>query len=207
MRLILCRHGNTFRPGDRVVWVGARSDQPLVETGLQQASDIGAALKRNAIILSRIYAGPLLRTTRTAELISCELQPRTPITIVEELKEIDYGAWEGRTNDDIRGSGGGEALAKWETEGAWPEGFHWAPGEDVVLRNLRALIERATMENGDDSVVALVSSNGLFRLLAKSLSVAPAGLKMATGAMSLLEVRQNHLKVISWNQKPSEFRL
>ncbi|HXW21974.1 MAG TPA: histidine phosphatase family protein, partial [Rhodomicrobium sp.] len=208
MHLILCRHGDTFRPGERVVWVGARSDLPLVATGARQARDIGSALKANHVVLSRIYAGPLSRTKTTADLIASELQPLAPpITIADELTEIDYGAWEGKTNEEIRASGGEEALAKWELEAVWPPGFNWAPGEDVVLRNLSALLERATTDNGDDSVVALISSNGLFRLLAKSLALAPASLKMATGAMSLLEARPNGLKVLSWNQKPNEFRL
>jgi len=208
LHLILCRHGNTFRPGERVVWVGARSDLLLVATGARQARDIGFALKANHVVLSRIYAGPLSRTKTTADLIASELQPLAPpITIADELTEIDYGAWEGKTNEEICASGGEEALAKWELEAVWPPGFNWAPGEDVVLRNLSALLERATTDNGDDSVVALISSNGLFRLLAKSLALAPASLKMATGAMSLLEARPNGLKVLSWNQKPNEFRL
>jgi len=207
MHLILCRHGDTFRPGDRVVWVGARSDPPLVETGARQARDIGSALMANNVVLSRIYAGPLLRAKQTADLIESALQPlTTPITIADELREIDYGSWEGRTNEEISAGGGKDALAKWELEAAWPRGFDWAPGEDVILRNLSALVEKATSDNGDDSVVALISSNGLFRLLAKSLARAPASLKMATGAMSLLEARHGQLKVISWNQKPNEFR-
>jgi broad specificity phosphatase PhoE len=208
MHLILCRHGNTFRPGERIVWVGARSDLPLVETGVRQARDIGSALKLNTVVLSRIYAGPLLRTKQTAELIASELQPRTtPITIAEELREIDYGAWEGKTSDEISAGGGEQELARWELDAVWPQGFEWAPGEDVLLRNLRALVDRAKTDNGDDSVVALISSNGLFRLLAKSLAVAPAGLKMATGAMSLLEARRSRLNVMSWNQKPNTFRI
>jgi len=207
MHLILCRHGNTFRAGERSVWVGARSDLPLVETGVRQAREIGSAIKSNNIVLSQIYAGPLLRTKQTAELISSELLPTTtPIVAADELREIDYGAWEGKTNEEVSAGGGTEALAKWELEGVWPEGFGWAPGEEVILRNLHALVEQATTNNGEDSIVALVSSNGLFRLLAKSLGIAPASSKTATGAMSLLQARESHLKVISWNKKPNEFR-
>jgi probable phosphoglycerate mutase len=206
MRLILCRHGNTFRTGERSVWVGARSDLPLVEAGVRQARDIGSAIKLNNTGLSRIYAGPLLRTKQTAELISSECRPPAPpIAIVDELKEIDYGAWEGKTNEEVCARGGKEALARWDSEGVWPQGFGWAPGEEAILHNLRALIERAIGNGGEDSVVALVSSNGLFRILAKSLAIAPANSKMATGAMSLLQARQGRLQVITWNQKPSEF--
>jgi broad specificity phosphatase PhoE len=208
MHVILCRHGNTFRAGEKAVWVGARSDLALVETGVRQAKDIGSAIKLNNIVLSRIYAGPLLRTKQTAELVSSELHPATtPITIAVELKEIDYGAWEGKTNEEVSACGGKEALARWELEGVWPQEFEWAPGEEAILHNVRALIEQAATNNADDSVVALVSSNGLFRILAKSLAIPPSASKMATGAMSLLQARQGRLEVISWNQKPNEFRL
>ena len=33
IELLLVRHGNTFAPGDRVVWVGKGQDLPLVESG------------------------------------------------------------------------------------------------------------------------------------------------------------------------------
>lgn len=208
MHVILCRHGNTFRTGERIVWVGARTDLPLVETGVQQARNIGSSLRANHLALSRIYAGPLLRTKETAALISSELIPPTPpITVADELREIDYGAWEGKTSEEVSSCGGKEALAKWELEGIWPRGFEWGPGKEAILHNLAALVERATIENGDDSVVAFVSSNGLFRILAESLAIPPASSKMATGSMSLLEARQSHLKVIGWNQKPHEFRV
>jgi probable phosphoglycerate mutase len=37
MQLILSRHGNTFSPQDAVVWVGAKQDLPLVDSGVLQA--------------------------------------------------------------------------------------------------------------------------------------------------------------------------
>ena len=42
MLLLLARHGNTFDKGDKVVWVGARTDLPLTAKGREQARALGA---------------------------------------------------------------------------------------------------------------------------------------------------------------------
>ena len=57
--LLLGRHGNTFAPTDKVVWVGAHNDLPLVESGLKQAHTLADALQENAVIPQAIYCGPL----------------------------------------------------------------------------------------------------------------------------------------------------
>ena len=46
MDILFARHGNTFGPGDKVVWVGRETDLPLVEKGLAQAEAAGQALVR-----------------------------------------------------------------------------------------------------------------------------------------------------------------
>ena len=44
MLLLLARHGNTFNKGDKIVWVGARTDLPLTAKGREQALALGQAL-------------------------------------------------------------------------------------------------------------------------------------------------------------------
>ena len=44
MLLLLARHGNTFEPSDKVVWVGARTDLPLTSMGREQAAALGEGL-------------------------------------------------------------------------------------------------------------------------------------------------------------------
>ena len=127
MRLILCRHGNTFVPGDKIIWAGARTDLPLVEKGLLQAKDIGNALVAQGIIPARIYTGSLLRTIQTAQLIA-GITGTPDVEIAEELKEIDYGLWEGRSNDDIRRDYGAALLDAWQQNSQWPGGAGLATG-------------------------------------------------------------------------------
>jgi broad specificity phosphatase PhoE len=71
MLLLLARHGNTFNKGDKVVWVGARTDLPLTAKGCEQALALGQALLPFAPRIKRVISGPLLRTREHAGIL-CE---------------------------------------------------------------------------------------------------------------------------------------
>lgn len=203
MQLILARHGNTFGPGDKVVWVGARSDLPLVEKGLAQAEAVAAALVRAGLVPSRIYAGPLMRTRQTAEIVAGALGLGSEAVVIsEELREIDYGLWEGRSNDEIRAAAGEAAIDGWQQQSIWPDGFGWRPGEADVLDRWQRLMERIATDTPADARVLVVSSNGVYRLVAKALGLAPAAAKMATGALARLEIAGGDTRVLDWNVAP-----
>lgn len=73
MRLILARHGNTFAPGDKVVWAGSTNDLALVETGLKQAHAAADYLIQEKIVPTAIYCSPLQRTKKFAQSSSSAL--------------------------------------------------------------------------------------------------------------------------------------
>ena len=78
MLLLLARHGNTFNKGDKVVWVGARTDLPLTAKGREQAQALGQALMPFAPQIKRVISGPLLRTREHAAIICEGLKPPSP---------------------------------------------------------------------------------------------------------------------------------
>ena len=53
MDILCARHGNTFAPGQRAVFVGAKEDLPLTEEGETQARDLAIALGREKKIERR----------------------------------------------------------------------------------------------------------------------------------------------------------
>ncbi|SKA34591.1 histidine phosphatase family protein [Consotaella salsifontis] len=204
MKLVLARHGNTFGPGDRVVWVGARSDLPLVEKGREQARAIGVALRRQGLAPNFIYAGPLKRTVETARLVAEEVGGDPAVAIVEELREIDYGRWEGLSNEDIRELDGNEDIDGWQRLSIWPENAGWQPDPETILMRWSALLRRMTEAAGPDATVLAVSSNGIFRVVAKVLGIAPEEAKMATGALALVDVTERGARVERWNIRPQD---
>jgi broad specificity phosphatase PhoE len=92
-RLLLIRHGQTG--GNRQRYVGWE-DEPLDEAGVTQARVVAEALAGEQ--LDAVYASPLSRAVETARPLAV---PRElPILIREELKEIDYGQYQGLLKTD-----------------------------------------------------------------------------------------------------------
>lgn len=85
MRVLLLRHGETVGNAERQ-YIG-RTDEPLSAHGIAQAKSVTAP---KADI---IYTSPCLRCTQTADLIF----PSQPHTICSDLRECDFGVFEGRT--------------------------------------------------------------------------------------------------------------
>lgn len=204
MRLILARHGNTFGPGDPVVWVGARTDMPLVEKGRAQAEAIADGLIAAGLSPSCVWAGPLKRTAETAAIVArrCGLAADAVIS-AEELREIDYGTWEGLSNDEIRAEVGDEAIDGWQKRSIWPDGFGWRPSKAEILANWDRLVATIAATCHPDAAVVIVSSNGIFRLVARTLGLAPNEAKMNTGALARLELEGRDLRVLAWNLDPT----
>ncbi len=107
MRLILLRHGRTGLSGR---YVGS-SDVPLSEEGREQILDLRPSL--GALKIDGLLASPMLRCTESASLLELGL----PMQLDPDLREIDFGRWEGKTFAEI--------------EEQDPELVqHWAKGKD-----------------------------------------------------------------------------
>jgi len=70
----------------------------LGQAGRAQAARLAERLKREPI--EQIWTSPRERTQETAEAIASAKNLPAP-TLAEELDEIDFGAWSGRTFDDL----------------------------------------------------------------------------------------------------------
>ena len=205
MRVVLVRHGNTFSPGEQAVWVGARTDLALVEKGRQQAEEVGNALCRAGMTVSRIFAGPLRRTAETAAIIAriAGIAPEAVVTD-RRLVELDYGDWEGLTSDRIRELYGNSDLDGWEQRNAWPFGARWPATKSEVVARLLAFFGELPPPTHANAVNVVVSSNGIFRLLAEALGFSSGAGKMATGNISLImRAADGTWHVERWNAAPA----
>ncbi len=200
-RLILARHGNTFRPEDEPVWVGARSDLPLVEKGLAQAQALGEALRRAGIIPDVLIAGPLQRTRQTATIIAEILKiPVDDIRIDRRLTEIDYGSWEGKSTAAIIAAGDDAELAAWTKNSIFPASRGWKPSEAQIIADTLSMLAEA-----EDGTSLIVTSNGILRFFAHAAVNARdfPDRKVATGRYCVMECGEDGLwRVMQWNQPP-----
>lgn len=208
MEILFARHGNTFNPGDKVVWVGRETDLPLVEKGLAQAAAAAAALGRTGLAPDVIYAASLRRTRRFAEIIAETLELAPPV-VDERLDELDYGHWAGRTNDEIARDGGPAAeaaMAAWNTSDAWPEGAGWGSRKAEVQDAIeRFAVER--LAGGGHRRPLVVSSNGILRFLPRIL-LAPLAqrdsFKMRTGHLGVIDCQDGDACLRCWDVAPAD---
>ncbi len=116
LRIHLIRHGTT----DANIlgqYIGSKTDAPLSPEGLNELR----LLKENMEYpqIDSLYSSPMLRCRQTAAV----LYPDTGIVMVENLKEYDFGDFEGKTASEL------------ETN---PQFLNWASG-------------KATPPNGEDN--------------------------------------------------------
>ena len=92
MELILIRHGTT--QGNLEKRFIGTLDVPLLPQGEELARRVGPTLPG----VEHIYRSPLRRCLRTAEL----LWPGVPMTVVDELRESDFGPFEGKNHEELK---------------------------------------------------------------------------------------------------------
>ena len=143
--IVLVRHGETewSRDGKHT----GNTDVPLTERGRKQAQLLGAALAAQSFV--RVLTSPLARAADTARLAGFDAEPR------DELREWDYGAYEGRRTAEIREERPGWTL--------WADGVpNGETAAEVAARVDAVLAELRTVEGA-----ALVFAHGhLLRVLA-----------------------------------------
>jgi probable phosphoglycerate mutase len=182
----LIRHGETewSKSGQHT----SRTDLPLTEEGEKRAAALGRALAGRTF--GKVFASPMKRARDTARLAGFDPE------ILEDLREWDYGQYEGLTSAQIH-----ETCPGWTIwNGATPGG---ETGAQIAARTDR-VIERAVSVG---KPVALFAHGHVLRVLgARWLGMAAEAGKyyaLSTATMSVLgyEHEQRVLKV--WNQPSS----
>ena len=133
MLLLLARHGNTFNKGDKVVWVGARTDLPLTAKGREQALALGQALAPFAPRIKRVISGPLLRTREHAGILGDALKAPSPQPSPQgEREPAAAPSQRGDDNSSVPSPQRGEGQG----EGGLDTSSHAGPFIDERLREI-----------------------------------------------------------------------
>ena len=151
--LLLARHGQSV--SNAVRRFQGIQDVPLSDLGHRQAAALGAALRRGR--LRHVYASPLERARRTAEAVGAEVG--VPLTLIDDLRELSLGEWEGCTVEEIRALPG-DPYTRWVRDPV----RHLPPGgeplADVQARALRA-VDAIAAAHPDGDEVLVVSHGGI----------------------------------------------
>jgi broad specificity phosphatase PhoE len=145
-QLWLVRHGETewSLSGQHT----GRTDIPLTEKGEHQAIQLGRYLEgRNFAV---VLTSPLLRARETCRLAGFgETAKQDP-----NLKEWDYGEYEGRTTNEIRKVRPGWSL--------WKDGFPGGESLELVAARAQTVIDEVAGTPGD---VLLFAHGHILRVL------------------------------------------
>lgn len=139
-RIFLIRHGET--DWNRNFRYQGCSDIELNATGLEQARRL--AVRFAGMRMTRVWASPLSRAYRTAEIMMAHNEHPCPIERREELREISFGIWEGMSVDEVA-ERDPATLAQWRIEP-----FSKAPEGGESLAEICARSERAARQLVDD---------------------------------------------------------
>ena len=90
-KVYLIRHGLPDFPGGKGMCIGT-TDIPMGEQGLAQAAEMAAKLPP----VTAVFSSPLTRAVQTAAAIGL------PVTVLDGLREMHAGEWDGLTFDQIR---------------------------------------------------------------------------------------------------------
>lgn len=191
--LVIVRHGETQWSAQRRHT--GRTDVELTEDGEAAAVALRPVLSDRPFGL--VLSSPLLRASRTAELILGHA-----VETDTDLQEWDYGAFEGRTAEEIRAQEGQDWTIWTATVG--PGGL--AESLEQVARRAERVRRRVlpVLAAGED--VLLVAHGHLLRVLAARWIGAPADLGrtllLGPTGRGVLGWEREQPVVVHWNLEP-----
>jgi broad specificity phosphatase PhoE len=187
VEVVLVRHGETEWSRDRKHT--SRTDIALTAEGRRQAEVLGDALRGRRF--AAVWTSSRVRATET-----CRLAGFGEVAVVrDELREWDYGAYEGRTTVEIRDERPGWTL--------WRDGVPGGETAEEVGARADRFVGELRQLDGD----AAVFSHGHFLrvLTARWLGLDPGDgrlFALDTGTIGVLGYEREIAVLRLWNQTP-----
>lgn len=206
--LLIARHGNTFTPEQTPTRVGARTDLPLVESGIQQGTLLGRYLKQEGLLPDVVFTSTLKRTQQTAQAALDAAGVRLPLTPLDIFNEIDYGVDENQPEDAVIARLGAEALRLWDEEAIVPSG--WQVDPEAIITAWKHFAADL-LNNHTGNTILVVTSNGIARFAPHLTGDFAAfrqqhPIKIATGALCSFthNATTPYWNCTAWNLKPAK---
>lgn len=177
----LLRHGEA-RGGARL---RGHTDDPLTAHGREQMH----AATRDHFHWDRVISSPLARCAEFARTFA--RRQALPLTLDDRLKELHFGAWEGRTAAGLMAETPDALTRFWADPAAYPP----PDGEPLAQFQARVLDAwRAIVTGPADRRVLVVTHGGVIRVLLCHLHRQPIErlLELEVGLASLHQVHVEH---------------
>ncbi len=196
--ILLIRHGDIGQSRPRR-FIG-QTDLPLTERGRQQMERLKGVLAGYA--MDRVVCSPLGRCRESAAILCSRLD--VDPEVVDELREIGLGSWEGLCVDEVRQRFPGA----YEERGRSMAGFRPEGGESFLDLQHRVWPVLERIARGQDERVAIVAHAGVNRvLLCRILGMALENLfrlEQGYGCCSVIRHRRQQFSVACLNLCPED---
>jgi probable phosphomutase (TIGR03848 family) len=147
MLLLLVRHAVTDATGQKLT--GRLPGFSLSEKGRAQAESVATRLSKAP--LKAIYSSPLERCVETAQAIA--QHHRVKIETVDELEELDYGQWQGKSLKVLY------RTKAWTKLRARPADFRFPGGETIREAQTRGMLAIEALRAKHNNRAVLVCSH------------------------------------------------
>ncbi len=170
--VVLLRHGDTkLTPERRFSGVG-RGDPGLSETGRDQARRAADSALLQGNTFTEVLSSPMTRCQETAKIVAATLG--VSISVDPELREMDFGLWEGMTFDEVQDRYPDD-LRRWTQSASVPptgssETFA------ALLDRMGTVAERFASRYAGASVIAVTHVTPVKALVVRALGAPPAAL-------------------------------
>jgi broad specificity phosphatase PhoE len=190
------RHGETER--NALGRLCGRTDVPLSEAGRRQAQLL--ALRFKPMPVETLYSSPLRRALETASVLG-EAVGRDPV-IDSRLVELNYGAWEGCTYEEISHATP-EVYRAWQRDPGSIAPPGGESGEQLIERVTPFLLDVA--ERHQSGNVVVVCHRTVSRLIACYIMGVPLSeyrrhVPMDNAALNIFETREGKWCVVALNE-------
>ncbi|MEG1049174.1 MAG: histidine phosphatase family protein [Oscillospiraceae bacterium] len=145
LKILFIRHGKTY--GNTLKRYIGTTDEPLLPESIIELN------KKSYPMVDKVYCSPLLRTRQTAEII----YPQCPATVVDGLKECDFGEFENKNYIELEHS---EEYSKWvASQGTlpFPNGEETGHFKNRCVSAFRNILEENSQ---NDITIAIVAHGG-----------------------------------------------
>ena len=170
--VVLLRHGDTrLTPERRFSGVG-RGDPGLSPTGRDQVRRAAASALLQGGTFAEVLSSPMIRCQETAEIIAMKLG--VAVRVDPELREMDFGAWEELTFDEVQDRYP-EDLRRWlQSASAPPTGS--SETFAALVDRMGTAAARFASRYAGASVLAVTHVTPVKALVAHALGAPPSAL-------------------------------
>ena len=183
-RVFLVRHGETECNALRRIQ--GHTDTALSARGVAQAECVAGRLADEPV--AAVYSSDLRRAFQTAEAIAS----RHGLRVVPEvgLREVSFGEWEGKTEEDLGAAAYAQALQLWRAD---PLRNRPPGGESIpaLLQRVGKVFDRVVAAHTGQTVVIVGHGGSMRAVLAHALGgglETYAALRPHNASLSLIEV-------------------